>query len=306
MQAYLDRVKAYNGICTALVTADGKPIKPAKGIVRAGKPVTFPTKTVAASTYLPDLDQYQGLPLEFGRMEPTLSDPSVQQQFGMRVGIPNAGQLNALETLNIRGERSVTCKGKFDTPPSAGPLPKVRRRPARNSGSSPTRSSGPPSSTSNTARIRISKPADVLRRLRVQELVRRERHARHRRQRRELRDGCPRTSIRPTSRDLRAKGAIIYAIANAAKAGRPGDPGAGESEDDTVPDGQSGVWRAGAASPAIRTTPTRVPRGSSNGSGVAVQREPRDLLDLRANRRLLQRPGIAQRHREPADDQGHH
>ena len=31
-------------------------------------------------------------------------------QYGMVAGIPNAGQVNALETLNIRGERSVTCK----------------------------------------------------------------------------------------------------------------------------------------------------------------------------------------------------
>jgi len=124
VQAYLDRVKAYNGTCTALVTADGQPIKAVKGIVRGGKPLAFPTKTVAASTYLPNLDQYLGLPLEFGRMEPTTSDPSVQQQFGMRVGIPNAGQVNALETLNVRGERSVTCKGKFDMHPAAGPLPK--------------------------------------------------------------------------------------------------------------------------------------------------------------------------------------
>ena len=41
----------------------------------------------------------------------------------MRVGIPNAGQVNALTTFNIRGERSVTCKGDFDRAPSAGPLP---------------------------------------------------------------------------------------------------------------------------------------------------------------------------------------
>ena len=47
-------------------------------------------------------------------MEPTASDPTVQQQFGMTIGIPNAGQLNALGTLNIRGERSVTCKGDRD------------------------------------------------------------------------------------------------------------------------------------------------------------------------------------------------
>ena len=55
-------------------------------------------------------------------MEPTASDPSVKMQFGMVAGIPNAGQVNALETLNVRGERSVTCKGKFDAPPGT-PLP---------------------------------------------------------------------------------------------------------------------------------------------------------------------------------------
>jgi Asp-tRNA(Asn)/Glu-tRNA(Gln) amidotransferase A subunit family amidase len=41
----------------------------------------------------------------------------------MVVGMPNAGQVNALETLNIRGERSVTCKGAFDAHPSTGALP---------------------------------------------------------------------------------------------------------------------------------------------------------------------------------------
>jgi len=76
-----------------------------------------------ASTLLPDLEKYRGPPLEYGRMEPTASDPSVQQQMGMIVGIPNAGQVNALATLNIRGERSVTCRGDFDLHPSKGPLP---------------------------------------------------------------------------------------------------------------------------------------------------------------------------------------
>ena len=59
-------------------------------------------------------------------MEPTVSDPSVVTQMGMRVGMPDAGQINALETLNIRGERSVTCKGAFDAHPSTGPLPRRR------------------------------------------------------------------------------------------------------------------------------------------------------------------------------------
>src|SRR5262245_34334493 len=101
VQAYIDRAKAYNGVCTTLVTKDGASIPPATGVARAGAPIVFPTKTIAASTVLPDLDRYDGLPINFGRMEPTKSDPTVQQQFGMRVGIPEAGQLNALETLNI-------------------------------------------------------------------------------------------------------------------------------------------------------------------------------------------------------------
>src|SRR5262245_41159288 len=124
VQAYMNRAKAYNGMCTELVTKDGAVIPQALGAMRAGSPVNYPTKTVAASSILPNLDQYKGLPIEFGRMEPTISDPSVQQQFGMRVGIPNAGQLNALETLNIRGERSVSCKTMCDAHPSGGPLPK--------------------------------------------------------------------------------------------------------------------------------------------------------------------------------------
>jgi len=123
VQAYLDRVKAYNGICTRLVTPDGKAVAPAKGAVRAGVALKFPTDTVPVSKVLPSFGEYAGLPVEFGRMEPTMSDPSVMQQFGMRVGIPDAGQLNALETLNLRGERSVSCKAKCDTHPSKGALP---------------------------------------------------------------------------------------------------------------------------------------------------------------------------------------
>ena len=123
VQQYIDRVRAYNGVSSMLVTADGEPVADAPGVVRGGAPIRFPTQTVKASAILPDLDKYRGPPLEFGRMEPTASDPSVQQQFGMIVGIPNAGQVNALGTLNIRGERSVTCRGDFDRHPSQGPLP---------------------------------------------------------------------------------------------------------------------------------------------------------------------------------------
>ena len=123
VQHYIARARAYNGVSSALVTEDGKPVSQASGAVRAGAPLNFPTETVKASSFLPDLDKYQGKPLEYGRMEPTSSDPSVQQQFGMIRGISNSGQLNALATLNIRGERSATCRGDYDRHPSEGPLP---------------------------------------------------------------------------------------------------------------------------------------------------------------------------------------
>src|SRR5438034_8442081 len=70
VQAYLARAKAYNGVCTALVTKDGAAIAPVKGVVRAGAPLKFPTQTVPVSKVLPNFDQYTGLPMEFGRMEP--------------------------------------------------------------------------------------------------------------------------------------------------------------------------------------------------------------------------------------------
>jgi amidase len=123
VRQYIERIRAYNGVSTVLVTENGKPVRPSIGTVRAGAPLAFPIETVKASTILPDLDKYKGKPLEYGRMEPTMSDPSVQQQFGMIAGIPNAGRLNALATLNIRGERSVTCRGDYDKHPSEGPLP---------------------------------------------------------------------------------------------------------------------------------------------------------------------------------------
>jgi amidase len=123
VQHYLDRARAYNGVASLLVTDDGAPVPEAMGPVRATRPLRFPTETVKASTVLPDVHKYSGPALEYGRMETTASDPTVQQQFGMIAGKPNAGQVNALATLNIRGERSVTCRGDFDRHPAEGPLP---------------------------------------------------------------------------------------------------------------------------------------------------------------------------------------
>ena len=123
VQQYIDRARAYNGVSSMLVTEDGKPVPESTGVVRAGAPLKFPTETIPVSDVLPDLDKYKGPPLEYGRMEATASKPDVEQQFGMIAGIPKAGQVNALSTLNIRGERSVTCWGEFDKHPSEGPLP---------------------------------------------------------------------------------------------------------------------------------------------------------------------------------------
>jgi Asp-tRNA(Asn)/Glu-tRNA(Gln) amidotransferase A subunit family amidase len=122
VQRYIDRARAHNGVACLLLTEDGAAIPEATGVVRAQAPLRFPSETVKASAILPDLEQYKGPPLEFGRMEPTASDPSVQQQYGMIVGKPNAGQVNAIGTFNLRGERSVTCKGIYDLHPSKGPL----------------------------------------------------------------------------------------------------------------------------------------------------------------------------------------
>jgi len=123
VEMYLNRARAYNGVTNQLVTRDGEPVPAVPGVVRAGAPLRFPTTTVAIREVLPNFDDYRGPPIEFGRMEPTASDPTVYQQYGMTVGMPGAGQTNALGTLNLRGERSVTCKGEADRHPSVGPLP---------------------------------------------------------------------------------------------------------------------------------------------------------------------------------------
>src|SRR5215510_5532543 len=135
VQHYINRVRAYNGVASMLVTEDGALVSEAPGAVRAQAPLRFPTATVKASTILPDLDKYTGPPLEFGRMEATASDPAVSQQFGMIAGIPHAGQLNALATLNIRGERSVTCRGEFDRHPCREANPASTQQPQATAGS---------------------------------------------------------------------------------------------------------------------------------------------------------------------------
>lgn len=270
VEAYIARAQAYNGVCTALVTPDGADVEPATGYVRAGRALEFPTHTVRASTIFPDLDAYRGPPLEYGRMEFTVSDPGVMQQMGMRVGMPDAGQVNALETLNIRGERSVTCKGDFDRHPSEGPLPgdappvceQFRQQPDALEraaeldamyGRSPDLEAMPMycvvsafKDPYDTKDMRTTSNNDVDFAM----------------------DVPPFDST--LVQQLRDKGAIIYAksVAHEFNAG-PGNPGGPyEADRNWVSGGQAvSAWSGQACNPYDTE---RVPRGSSSGSGAAI------------------------------------
>jgi amidase len=270
VQAYIDRARAYDGVCTALITPDGASVKSVKGYIRAGAPIAFPVKTVKASAVFPTLDQYKGLPLEYGRMETSRSDPGVYQQMGMRVGLPNAGQINALETLNIRGERSVTCKGKFDAHPSTGPLPKdapaecekFRQQPDAleraaeldaQYGSNPNLEKLP----MYCATVAVKDPFDTkdMRTTANDDVA-------------FAMDVPPSDST--TVARLRAKGAIIYAKSVAHEFnGGPGDPGGAAKKTMNWVSGGEGLssW---SGQPCNPYDTTRVPRGSSSGSGPAI------------------------------------
>ncbi len=215
-------------------------------------------------------------------MESTISDPRVQQQFGMRVGIPNAGQLNALETLNIRGERSVTCTGDFDRAPSAGPLPpdapavceEYRKQPDaleraaeldQQYGTRPDLEKLPMycavfsiKNWYDAKDMRATGGNDV-----------------------NFAMDAPKVDA-PDVATLRRKGAIIYAVATANAIGGVSWSPAGEQRQATalglasptgvpsvLPDGNAayGLW---GGQPCNPYDTERVPRGTSSGSGVSV------------------------------------
>src|SRR5829696_1826501 len=272
VQHYLARVRAYNGVASLLVTEDGRPVPPATGTMRGQAPLRFPTETVKASSVLPDVDKYLGPPLEFGRMEATASDPGVQQQFGMIVGKPNAGQVNALATLNIRGERSVTCRGDFDRHPSMGPLPPdapsvceiFRHMPDALEraaeldaayGNNPDLEAMP----MYAVVFSFKDPFDT-------------------KDMRSTGGGDARYDIDFPARDhllveqLRNKGAIIFAKAvNTEYNGRAGDPGGRNKPDKVLPSTlgyQRSSWGGNPANPYDTTRSASL--GSSSGSGVSV------------------------------------
>jgi amidase len=272
VQHYIDRARAYNGVASALVTQDGAPVPEATGAVRAQAPLRFPTATVKASTILPDLDKYKGPPLEYGRMEATASDPTVQQQFGMITGLPNAGQLNALATLNIRGERSVTCRGDFDRHPSEGPLPP-----------------GAPPICDEFRRLpdALERAAELdatywrhpdLEQMPMYGVVFSFKDPFDTKDMRTTGGGDARYDIDFPARDhalveqLRKKGAIIFAKAvNTEYNGRAGDPGGRHKPERVLPSTlgyQRSTWAGNPANPYDTTRAASL--GSSSGSGVSV------------------------------------
>ena len=264
VQAYINRARAYNGSCNQLVT---------EANVANWLPDYAQYKSaVEATASLPPGDPRKTPPIEFGRMEPTASDPSVLQQYGMTIGIPHARQLRALGMLNIRGERSVTCKGAFDRHPSSGALPadapkaceEFQRQPDAleraaeldaQYGRNPDLSALPmyciPFSFKDpydTKDMRSTGGADA------------------------------RYDVDVPARDqtlvaeLRSKGAIIYAKANTTEYnGRAGDPGGPNVPDRVLPSTlgyQRSTW---AGNPCESYDTTRAASiGSSSGSGVSV------------------------------------
>jgi amidase len=272
VEHYIERVRAFNGVASALVTEDGLAVAEAPGAVRALAPIRFPTHTVKAAAILPDLDKYKGLPLEFGRMEPTASNPDVQQQFGMIVGILNAGQVNALGTLNIRGERSVTCRGDFDRHPTMGPLPSdappvcefFRRL---------------PDARERAAALDTAYGRDPdLAKLPMYGVVFSFKDPFDTKDMRSTGGGDARYDIDFPARDhvlveqLRNKGAIIFAkAANTEYNGRAGDPGGRHKPAKVLPSTlgyQRSTWAGNPANPYDTTRSASL--GSSSGSAVSV------------------------------------
>jgi Asp-tRNA(Asn)/Glu-tRNA(Gln) amidotransferase A subunit family amidase len=269
VRAYVARARAYNGACTQLVTPDGAPVAPTTGPVRAGSPVRFPTSTVPVASILPDIDRYAGMPLDLGRMEPTVSEPDAQAQFGMVAGVPRAGQVNALSTLNLRGERSVTCPGACDAHPSTGELPAncpaaceaFRRQPDAveraveldaQYGVDPDLDRLPMyciplafKDVYDTRDMRTTTAADI-----------------------DFAMDAPPADATIVER-LREKGAIVYAKANATEfnggIGNPGGPASSTAR--YLGYAERSTWGGQACNPYDTE---RSPRGSSSGSGVAV------------------------------------
>ncbi|HEY3224649.1 MAG TPA: amidase [Pseudolabrys sp.] len=251
VQAYINRIRAYDGMCVAPVN---------------------PNDASDAKNFFPDIAKYTGTPLQPGVMQATVSDPAKQQTYGYIRGVKNAGQLRSLSTVNIRGERSATCKATCDLHPSKGPLPggcspaceAFRAQPDglerareldRQFGANPNLSAMPLYCTAfsikdifDTKDMRSTGGADVTYAL----------------------DAAPADST--IVAQLRAKGAIILGKANLSEYnGASGDPG-GSAKAEAVVVGAGNSRSTWAGNPCNPYDTERAPAqaASSSGSGVSV------------------------------------
>lgn len=251
VQAYINRIRAYDGMCVAPVN---------------------PNDANDPQNLFPDVAKYTGTPLQPGVMQATVSDPTKQQTYGYIRGVKNAGQLRSLSTVNIRGERSATCKATCDLHPSKGPLPSgcspaceaFRTQPDglerareldRRFGANPNLSAMPLYCTPfsikdifDTKDMRSTGGADVAYAL----------------------DAAPADST--IVAQLRAKGAIILGKANLSEYnGASGDPG-GSAKAEAVVLGAGNSRSTWAGNPCNPYDTERAPAqaASSSGSGVSV------------------------------------
>ena len=200
-------------------------------------------------------------------------------------------QLRALGMLNIRGERSVTCKGAFDRHPSEGPLPagappvceEFRKQPDAleraaeldaQYGRKPDLAKMP----MYCIPFSFKDPYDT-------------------KDMRSTGGGDARYDMDFPARDqtlvaqLRAKGAIIYAKANTTEYnGRAGNPGGTNFPTKVLPSTlgyQRSTW---AGNPCESYDTTRAASiGSSSGSGVSVGANLVDVQPLRGDRAVVPR-----------------
>ena len=276
IRAYVERARAYNGVVHAAGHAKtARPIAARTGAVRAGAPLSFPARTPCrVSDILPRSRPIhracRSSSAAWSRRRPIRRCSS---STAWSSASPNAGQVNALSTLNLRGERSVTCKATCDAPPGPAPLPSscpaglrgvpaaARRARARRGArravrpQSGSRRSMPMYCVAmsfkdvyDTKDMRTTGGADVTTRWTRRHadatiVARAAREGRH-----HLREGQPRRVQRRQRRPGRRRQASDARLTAPARAAR------------------------GPAWPAIPTTPTRETGGSSSGSAVVGRR----------------------------------
>ena len=240
-----------------------------RGTSRAGVPLQFPSQTVAVSTLL----RLRSICGTADRARTDGGDgigSGVQQQYGMTVGTPGSSQINALGTLNIRGERSVVCKGHPDRHPSQGALPPARPRCAR--------SSGQPDALEPRGARRAVRKIPYLTAMPMHCIPFSFKDPFDTKDMRSTAAADARYDIDFPARDhtlvaqLRRTGAIIYAKAvNTEYNGIPADPGGGTSpRRSSSPTSGISAAAGQATRTAATTRPARRCSARSSGSGASV------------------------------------